>query len=523
MKINFNRIIFKDLNNIQNLLTNVIQCKICMNILIDPVDCLYCNQTFCKNCINNYLKTNKNCPFDNFVKKNEEKNNNNNKIEKNSEKNLKPSSNNIKKLIDSLRLYCSYKNNGCNMELCLSEINEHEEKCRFKNRKIMTSSIINNNNSKNEKIKDFKKEDSCISFSNVDVSKIDKDNFEFDNCNNNCKDFKNVNEIANNNNIILNDIAGKIDFIYEKIKNFKDNNNNENTFDSIYFAKNDINICHNYKNNFEKKNDLKHSNKKLNYKSPESNINNNNDEILKIKKDEKVSTPKLGSHKKHISLYNNIPKINISNYLSQCNNNNSNNNIVSFTSNNLIQSERLKRENNNYLKILSEINSLGKKIRTLEKISQANYSIENQEFLIQTEDDSKFSNSTFFNTLTNSNSSYDIINNVKNKFKSGSEKKPSMKFKKLNSYYSISNLNKRKIISSKNINNKNKNLNENFLEIFKKEIKENFDNFEKFIDEKCVEELKKFFMDFSLDNTNLFVQKLDEVQEIIKNNSNRQK
>jgi protein involved in sex pheromone biosynthesis len=98
-----------------------------------------------------------------------------------------------------------------------------------------------------------------------------------------------------------------------------------------------------------------------------------------------------------------------------------------------------------------------------------------------------------------------------------------MKFKKLNSYYSISNLNKRKIISSKNINNKNKNLNENFLEIFKKEIKENFDNFEKFIDEKCVEELKKFFMDFSLDNTNLFVQKLDEVQEIIKNNSNRQK
>ena len=52
MKINFDRIIFKDLNNIQNLLKNVIQCKICMNILIDPVDCLYCNQTFCKDCIN---------------------------------------------------------------------------------------------------------------------------------------------------------------------------------------------------------------------------------------------------------------------------------------------------------------------------------------------------------------------------------------------------------------------------------------------------------------------------------------
>ena len=497
MKINFDRIIFKDLNNIQNLLKNVIQCKICMNILIDPVDCLYCNQTFCKDCINNYLKTNKNCPFDNFVKqKNDE---NNIKIEKNSEKNLKPSSNNINKLIDSLRMFCSYKNNGCNMELCLKEINEHEEKCRFKNRKIMTSCIINNNShSKNEKIKNFKKEDSCISFSNVDLSKIDNNNFEFDNNN------KNVNEIVNNNNVILNDIAGKIDFIYEKIKKI---NNNNNKNDDENYEKNDI--IQNYKNNFQKKTE---SNKKISYKSPESNNINLNNEILKINKEEKVSTPKLGSHKKNCSLCNNIPKINISNYLSQFNNNN-NNNIN-------LQSERIKKENNNYLKILSEINSLGKKIRTLEKLSQANYSIENQGFLIQTEEDSKFSNSTFYNTLTNSNSSYDI-NNIKNKFKFGSEKKPSMKFKKLNSYFSISNLNKKKIISSKN-NNNNK-INENFIEMIKKEIKENFDNFEKFIDEKCVEELKKFFMDYSLDNTNLFVEKLDEVQEIIKNNLNRQK
>ena len=501
MKINFDRIIFKDLNNIQNLLKNVIQCKICMNILIDPVDCLYCNQTFCKDCINNYLKTNKNCPFDNFVKqKNDE---NNIKIEKNSEKNLKPSSNNINKLIDSLRMFCSYKNNGCNMELCLKEINEHEEKCRFKNRKIMTSCIINNNShSKNEKIKNFKKEDSCISFSNVDLSKIDNNNFEFDNNNNN----KNVNEIVNNNNVILNDIAGKIDFIYEKIKKI---NNNNNKNDDENYEKNDI--IQNYKNNFQKKTE---SNKKINYKSPESNNVNLNNEILKINKEEKVSTPKLGSHKKNCSLCNNIPKINISNYLSQFNNNNNNNNIN-------LQSERIKKENNNYLKILSEINSLGKKIRTLEKLSQANYSIENQGFLIQTEEDSKFSNSTFYNTLTNSNSSYDI-NNIKNKFKFCSEKKPSMKFKKLNSYFSISNLNKKKIISSKNNNNNNK-INENFIEIIKKEIKENFDNFEKFIDEKCVEELKKFFMDYSLDNTNLFVEKLDEVQEIIKNNLNRQK
>ena len=67
MKVNFSRIVIRqDKDWMLNILTNLIQCKICMNILNDPYDCLCCNQTFCKNCISNYIKTNKKCPYSNF-------------------------------------------------------------------------------------------------------------------------------------------------------------------------------------------------------------------------------------------------------------------------------------------------------------------------------------------------------------------------------------------------------------------------------------------------------------------------
>ena len=72
MKVNFNRIIIHEGKDwIKNLLTNFLQCKICMNIINDPYDCLYCNQTFCKKCIINYINSNKKCPFDEFFEKNE--------------------------------------------------------------------------------------------------------------------------------------------------------------------------------------------------------------------------------------------------------------------------------------------------------------------------------------------------------------------------------------------------------------------------------------------------------------------
>ena len=130
MKVNFNRIIMpSSKEDILNLLTKIIQCKICLNLLNDPYDCLCCNQTFCKSCIINYIKTNNKCPFSEFFETKKDRKNNKNINEL--MKNIKPSSSNFNKVIQSLKFYCLNKEKGCDSELNIEEILEHEKLCKF--------------------------------------------------------------------------------------------------------------------------------------------------------------------------------------------------------------------------------------------------------------------------------------------------------------------------------------------------------------------------------------------------------
>ena len=146
MKVNFEKIIIpSSKDNIRNLLTKFIQCKICMNLLNDPHDCLCCNQTFCKSCIINYIKANKKCPFSEFF----ENKNSTNKDVNELMKKIKPSSSNFSKVIQSLKFFCQYKEKGCNEELNIEEILEHEKLCKFSN-KISK----NNSNTKKDKNKE---------------------------------------------------------------------------------------------------------------------------------------------------------------------------------------------------------------------------------------------------------------------------------------------------------------------------------------------------------------------------------
>ena len=146
MKVNFEKIIIpSSIENIRNLLTKFIQCKICMNLLNDPHDCLCCNQTFCKSCIINYIKANKKCPFSEFF----ENKNSTNKDVNELMKKIKPSSSNFSKVIQSLKFFCQYKEKGCNEELNIEEILEHEKLCKFSN-KISK----NNSNTKKDKNKE---------------------------------------------------------------------------------------------------------------------------------------------------------------------------------------------------------------------------------------------------------------------------------------------------------------------------------------------------------------------------------
>ena len=161
MKVNFNRIIIpSSKENILNLITKFIQCKICMNLLNDPYDCLCCNQTFCKSCIINYIKTNNKCPYSEFFENNKEKINNNNIKELMNQ--IKPSSSNFNRVIQSLKFYCPNKEKGCDDELNIEEVSEHEKLCKFSNKNINKNTIpkfykkVNNENNINSKDKEKK-------------------------------------------------------------------------------------------------------------------------------------------------------------------------------------------------------------------------------------------------------------------------------------------------------------------------------------------------------------------------------
>ena len=111
MKINFNQIIMPyNIEWMKTLLFNLFQCKICMNVLNNPYDCVNCHQTFCKECITNYLNTNKKCPFclnnNNLNTNNEEKNSSlNNNNNKNNNNNIETNNNNIFESIKPTK-YC---------------------------------------------------------------------------------------------------------------------------------------------------------------------------------------------------------------------------------------------------------------------------------------------------------------------------------------------------------------------------------------------------------------------------------
>ena len=208
MKVNFNRIIIpSSKENILNLITKFIQCKICMNLLNDPYDCLCCNQTFCKSCIINYIKTNNKCPYSEFFENNKEKINNNNIKELMNK--IKPSSSNFNRVIQSLKFYCPNKEKGCDDELNIEEVSEHEKLCKFSNKNINKNTIP----------KFFKKVNNENNINNKDKEKKNKKN-------------KENNKLKNNPNTILkksrNSVNSQKDIFIKRDNNFSEENRHLN-------------------------------------------------------------------------------------------------------------------------------------------------------------------------------------------------------------------------------------------------------------------------------------------------------
>ena len=180
------------------------------------------------------------------------------------------------------------------------------------------------------------------------------------------------------------------------------------------------------------------------------------------------------------------------------------------------------------------------KVQDIERLIQTNSSFQIQNYSIQSEENlgsptsTYASTSTYYNTSSNSaySSCLDIKKNDKFKI---TPKNNLIKTTKNSIYNPLRNSNVNKVLCKKNLNSNNcdklnnsvNNLNimnynlennncyEEIKDIFEKVVDDKFEKIKHYIDEKCIEELKKFYMDMTLDNTNLFAQKFDELQDLI--------
>eukprot|EP00347_Sterkiella_histriomuscorum_P011602 403371825 len=93
--------------NIPKEFTRFLQCQICFKVARDAKECDYCNQLFCKRCIENWLILNKNCPMCHRDIR------------------IRGASRVVKEIIQSFRMKCQY----CQKVYRLAEIEQHEQQC----------------------------------------------------------------------------------------------------------------------------------------------------------------------------------------------------------------------------------------------------------------------------------------------------------------------------------------------------------------------------------------------------------
>ena len=110
--ISISRVI--DLDKYENLL-QILKCKICLNILLNPYDCSKCGNSFCFSCINKLKESDTKCPFGC------------------TDYEIMPSSFAIKKFLNQLHFSCLNKENGCNEIISYNNIEQHDKNCEYIN------------------------------------------------------------------------------------------------------------------------------------------------------------------------------------------------------------------------------------------------------------------------------------------------------------------------------------------------------------------------------------------------------
>ena len=466
MKVNFNRIIInQDKDWMINLLTNFLQCKICMNILNDPYDCLCCNQTFCKKCIINYIDTNKECPFDSFFQ-----NKKNIALNKNDKYNIKPSSSNFYKLISSLHFYCKNYQLGCNTQLSIEDIKEHEKNCQYSDSKNSTEVSTDRDFNSNLNIylynDIYKKKDNKNKTKKNGINIKKNNNLNYESQNNNEKNDNNL-YLNSINNDYINQLTEKINSIYNLIKTEK--------FQMRTYSQENINDIN--------------SNKL--YCSTFNNIN-----------------PLLLSSESNKLLIKSKKKIN--------NINDNNNKLMTLT---------LTRFNAQIKEIKSKLNSVEKLVRNNTLNTSSNKASFNS---ISKNNSCKFifNTDSYFDIKKIPEKNLNKINknniNCYSKNENNQLKKKNNENKLLGSYNTQKHFYSAKIISKDSNKNKKKeqiNLNnEKITEIFTKILDKKIEEILMYIQQKCTEPLKEYFMGLSFDTANTVTDKIDEIKELFNTN-----
>lgn len=109
-QLDFDRLIDKEAH--KNFV-ELIKCKICFNVLINPYDCTSCGNSFCYNCIENLIKNKEMCPF------------------RCTSYTITPSSLSITSYLSKLNFECLNKANGCNEIIPYNNVETHDKECKF--------------------------------------------------------------------------------------------------------------------------------------------------------------------------------------------------------------------------------------------------------------------------------------------------------------------------------------------------------------------------------------------------------
>ena len=594
MKINFNRIIIpSEKDKIINLFTQFIQCKICMNILNDPIDCICCNQTFCRSCIQNYIKTNNKCPYQDFFSKNNQK-------KKSILENLKPSSINFSRFIQSLKFCCKNKKNGCNEALSIEEISEHDKVCKYKkithinskNNFLIDDSDIfinlsncegkNHNNYfslfKEQMNKKKKAEPNNIKINyNQDNSSVSFKPIESNN-QNSCVNTNSNTNSNNNSHFNLNNYEN-INNYYSSTPYFKQSNFYSN--EKIYKLIEEINSKINTFIDDQKKNDINFDKYKLNL---------NNDTYIKTESESTRFTSSVFKEKNECynsNLYkensSNKESIKIRNHKSTCNfdynlkknksicsaneinfKNNSSNEKIKIIKNikpNDNVNEDNKTERKSESVILTEGNNIKSTPKLRIKVIPKSKRKKNMN-LNSNEDKNKNNNNAIINEneITSLDLYKEIINYMKkldekinnienllqnkervNSVKSLNLDKEENNNKKIknniysnNNYISQKNLiKKEKNKTSKTVyeepladitKNKNDDLRKTIKELFQNiennfnaKISDKFNEFQKYLGDNCMNDIRNAILDVNLDVMNLYTEKFENIENILTN------